>query len=505
MSGRRSAPIPSSRVRALNDRPVRRAGDFVLYWMTAYRRPRWNYSLQRAVDWSRELSKPLVVFEALRCDYTWASARFHRFVIEGMQANAAAFAGKVNYYPYVEPLPGVGRGLLAALAQQACVVITDDFPCFFHPRMVTGAAGRLRARIECVDSNGLLPLTAADRVYPTAFAFRRFLQRTLPAEVDEMPEAQPLRRMRTPPTATIAETVRRRWPAVSTDLLQGDRGAVNRLVAGLPIDHDVQAVEPYGGYRAAQDRLVAFVGEPLGRYNDMRNQPERSGTSGLSAYLHFGHISPHEMFHTLAESEAWHPGRLSSNTAGRRSGWWGMSASAEAFIDQFVTWRELGFNMCSRKPHYDRFESLPQWALRTLQDHEHDRRQHLYDLQQFECASTHDVLWNAAQRELVREGRMHNYLRMLWGKKILEWSRTPREALDVMIELNNKYALDGRDPNSYSGICWVLGRYDRAWGPEREVLGKVRYMSSANTARKLRVREYVQRHAPRAQPSLPLA
>jgi len=152
--------------------------------------------------------------------------------------------------------------------------------------------------------------------------------------------------------------------------------------------------------------------------------------------------------------------------------------------------------MCHLRSDYDQYDSLPPWARQTLQEHAGDRRSHLYSLDQFEAAVTHDPLWNAAQRQLVQEGRMHNYLRMLWGKKILEWTPQPQEALAILIELNNKYALDGRDPNSYSGIFWCLGRYDRAWGPERPVYGKVRYMSSENTARKVRVQAYLERYAP---------
>jgi deoxyribodipyrimidine photo-lyase len=150
--------------------------------------------------------------------------------------------------------------------------------------------------------------------------------------------------------------------------------------------------------------------------------------------------------------------------------------------------------MCDRRRDFDRFESLPPWAIATLEKHAADGREHRYTLEQFTMAATHDPLWNAAQRQLATEGRLHNYLRMLWGKKILEWSASPREALAVMIELNNRLALDGRDPNSYSGIFWVLGRYDRPWGPERPVFGTIRYMSSANTARKLRVKEYLRRY-----------
>jgi deoxyribodipyrimidine photo-lyase len=178
-------------------------------------------------------------------------------------------------------------------------------------------------------------------------------------------------------------------------------------------------------------------------------------------------------------------------TKGGRSGWWGMSEAAESFLDELVTWREIGFNMCSKVRRYDRWESLPEWAQETLDDHSRDPRPHIYSLEQLQNAATHDAVWNAAQRQLLHEGRMHNYLRMLWGKKVLEWSPTPQDALKVLIELNNRYAVDGRDPNSYSGIFWVFGRYDRAWGPERPIFGKIRYMTSDSTLRKLDMKAYL--------------
>jgi len=165
-------------------------------------------------------------------------------------------------------------------------------------------------------------------------------------------------------------------------------------------------------------------------------------------------------------------------------------------LDQLITWRELGHNFVWHREDYRSFDSLPVWAKGTLSAHADDERPWCYDLEAFESASTHDEIWNAAQRELRTTGQMHNYLRMLWGKKILHWSESPRAALDIMIHLNDKYALDGRDPNSYSGMLWVLGRYDRAWGPEREVFGKVRYMSSDSTRRKLRLGEYLSRFGP---------
>jgi deoxyribodipyrimidine photo-lyase len=241
--------------------------------------------------------------------------------------------------------------------------------------------------------------------------------------------------------------------------------------------------------------LRKFIDGQLDHYGESRNVIDEDVTSGLSPYLHFGHISAHEVFAAAMDHEGWSSSHIFPKASGSRSGWWGISASVEGFLDQLITWRELGFNMCVHRDDYDRYESLPDWAQTTLAEHREDHRPYTYDLTEFEHAETHDPLWNAAQRQLVREGRIHNYLRMLWGKKILEWSPSPEDALDVMIGLNNKYALDGRDPNSYSGVFWCLGRYDRPWGPERPIFGKIRYMSSENTARKMRVGDYIERYS----------
>jgi deoxyribodipyrimidine photo-lyase len=203
----------------------------------------------------------------------------------------------------------------------------------------------------------------------------------------------------------------------------------------------------------------------------------------------------HQIFSELTTQEGWSPGHLAVRATGSRFGWWGASQDTEAFLDQVITWRELGFNYCQMRKDYDQFEALPAWALKTLRQHARDERSHVYTVEKFERAETHDALWNAAQTQLLREGRIHNYLRMLWGKKIIEWTRTPQKALEIMADLNNKYALDGRDPNSYNGIFWCLGRYDRPWGPERPVFGTVRYMSSENTARKFNIRDYIRNYS----------
>ena len=488
------SPVPEIRLTRLNRAPLNGRGDYVLYWMTACRRLQWNFALQRAAELAGDLNKPLVILEALSCNYPWASDRFHGFVIDGMVDNASGTAGRngVLYYPYLEDRPGRGRGLLTTLAESACAVVTDDYPCFFLPRLARAAASRLRVCLEAVDSNGLLPMRAASRVFTTAHSFRIFLQKTLPDYWSALPSADPLRGLKVPGLKAWPGRVLQAWPPVPASELE--RGVV--VTAGLPLDHGVGRVELRGGSVAGQRALEDFLDRRLAGYVELRNHPDEAAGSGLSPYLHFGHLSAHQIFHELVMGQGWFPERVAGRTSGRREGWWGLSASSEAFLDQLITWRELGFNFCLHRDDYDRYDSLPAWARETLELHQADPRQYLYSPAELEAAASHDRLWNAAQNQLVRTGTMHNYLRMLWGKKILEWTSGPEAALEIMIELNNKYALDGRDPNSYSGIFWILGRYDRAWGPPRPVFGKVRYMSSANTARKVRLKDYLERFAP---------
>ncbi len=493
--------VPASRIRTLNDAPIQTDSDYVLYWMIANRRASWNYSLDRAIEWSKELGKPLVVLEALRCGYQRASDRIHRFVIQGLADNRAAFLDtSIRYYGYVELEAGQGSGLVETLAQRAAVVVTDDFPCFFLPRMTSQVASRMSVAVETVDSNGLLPMRTTDRVFVRAFDFRRWLQKNLAPHLQESPEQNPLAGFNTGNKFELPVEVLQRWPEASDEMLLAE----TKSLQSIAIDHSVGPAAFDGGPVAAHRTADRFFDQRFARYAEDRNQTDDEAASGFSPYLHFGHLSTHEIFNRIVERENWSANDLSETTSGAREGWWGMSQQAESFLDELITWRELGYNFCSQRDDYDRYESLPEWAKNSLAKHASDPREYRYSHEELELAETHDALWNAAQRQLLRDGRMHNYMRMLWGKKILEWSSSPQEALATMIELNNKYAVDGRNPNSYSGIFWVLGRYDRAWGPERPIYGKIRYMSSENTARKINVKSYLKQYGPEKshQPSL---
>lgn len=489
---------PTERIFPCNDAPLRGDRRYVLYWMIANRRPRANFALQRAVELANELGRPLLVFEPLRVGYRWASDRHHAFVVAGMRDHAIDFdVAGCRYAPYVEPKPGAGSGLLEALADDACAVVTDHFPAFFLPRMVEAAAQRLDVRMESVDANGLMPLREHGRAFARAYDFRRHLHKALAPHLDAFPDRAPLERLEAPRAPTLRDAITERWGPLRGHTLD------DLDVSALPIDHDVPPVDLPGGSRAGRERAERFVSERLDRYPDDRNHPDAGGGSGLSPYLHFGHVGAHEVASLAFHREGWTTDALADKGRGQREGWWGASDALEAFLDELITWRELGYGYCHYHPDdYDRFETLPDWALRTLDDHRDDERTWTYDLDTFDRAQTHDEIWNAAQRELRATGRMHNYLRMLWGKKVLHWTKTPEEALEILIELNNRYALDGRDPNSYSGIFWTFGRFDRAWGPERPIFGKVRYMTSDSTRKKLRLNDYLDRWGERRQGAL---
>lgn len=475
------------------------SGCYVLYWMIAQRRPHYNFGLQYAAERARELELPLLVLEPLRTGYPWASDRIHRFIIDGMRDNFHYFEDShVLYYPYLEPKKDEGKGLLEALAEHAAHIITDDYPCFFIPSMVEAAANKIvEVPFSMVDGNGLLPLRATDRIYTTAYSFRRALHKILPEHLEHgFPMASPTEEIDlsswNDSRRAVVEKIQKKWPAASSDLLD-DRDPTK--LEDLPIDHTITLAEAEGGFQAAFERMRLFLNDRLADYPDARNKPAEDGASRLSPYLHFGHLSTHEIFARLRRHETWHLDDLADKPTGQREGWWHMSDGAESFLDEVITWREIGYNMSHHKPdRYMSIEELPDFAKETLAKHASDTREHTYTLEEFEQGKTHDRIWNAAQNQLVETGEMHNYMRMLWGKKILEWTEDPEQAAEFMIELNNKYAIDGRDPNSYSGIFWCLGRYDRGW-QERDIFGKVRYMSSESTARKYDLTDYLARYA----------
>jgi deoxyribodipyrimidine photo-lyase len=474
-----------ARLRHLNDARIAPSGDYVLYWIQIYRRLERNHALDYALRCAGELGKPLVVYEGLRIDYPWASRRHHRFILEGMQANAArAEELGLSYWPFVETEKGQGRGLLRQLSARAKLVVTDDYPCFIVPAQAAALAQKTEVPVFAVDSNSVVPLSLLGPAVSAAAHLRPRIHRAFAEAWPHRAAAKP----RIPDVA--AKRVRAPFDAWRAK-------DVAAFVDALPLDATVPPVPATpGGTPAARARLRQFVRKRLRGYAEERSEPrspEEGHASGLSPYLHFGHVSIEETVETVLRTAGkWTPDELRLHNRGKREGFFCDDPDVSSFLDEALTWRDVGFQwQWSRRADAASLETaLPAWALQTLGAHAADRRPWLYTAEELENGATHDPLWNAAQRELVVTGTIHNYLRMLWGKKVLEWSASPAEAYRTLEHLNNKYALDGRDPNSYTGILWCFGLFDRPWPPERKVFGSVRYMASENTARKFDLKPY---------------
>ena len=488
-----------SRIRILIDSPLNPEGEFVLYWMTAQRRVTWNPALEHAADLAEELGRPLLVVEPFSSGYSYASDRLVTFVAQGMLDNRQSFDGTgVRYIPWIETHRERGAGLLRRFSERACVVVIDDFPTG-HPRYVMERAEKtLSTRLLAIDGCGVIPMSWTDKAPPLAHTFRRVVQRTVLEAITNGPKPNPLDSrssvlwMQDEQYNSLIQDLRFEMTPLEWLWRVAEGGKTGKeALEPLPIDHQVQpVVDRRGGSIEANRLLEVFINSRLDSYSDGRNNPSDSSTSRLSPWLHFGHISSLEVVHRVLKECQWDPSMTSEKVTGSRFGWWGLGEAPESFLDQIITWRDLGFHFAYHRPDYASIESIPEWAQMTLSNHANDPRS-TYTFQELENANTHDEIWNAAQRELRETGIIHNYLRMLWGKRILEWAPDPVTASDWMVSLNDRWALDGRDPNSYTGIFWVLGRHDRAWGPERPIFGKVRFMSSANTARKLDLQGYL--------------
>jgi deoxyribodipyrimidine photo-lyase len=474
-----------ARLRRLNDARSSSRGAYVLYWAQAYRRLDHNHALDYALRCAGEMQKPLVVYEGLRLDYPWASRRLHRFVLEGMRDNAAAAAALgLSYWPYVETKEQPAGGLLRKLADAAVLVVTDDFPCFVVPAQSAALARQTQAPVFAVDGNSVVPLSLLGAAVGAAAHLRPRIHKAFA-------EAWAHRAARRPVVSAAARG------KVDAPFEAWDPGRLAESLDALPVDRSVPDLPGMvGGNRAAKVRLRDFLKKRLHGYAEDRSSPSAPAdghASGLSPYLHFGHIAIEEVAAAvLATTGDFDPGELRVHNRGKREGYFSDDPDVNAFLDEALTWRDVGFQWhWTRRADTASLErALPGWALASLRAHASDQRSHLYTPEEWEAGATHDPLWNAAQRELRATGTIQNYLRMLWGKKVIEWSRTPAEAYETLVHLNNKYALDGRDPNSYTGILWCFGLFDRPWAPERPVLGVLRYMSSDNTARKFKLGPY---------------
>ncbi len=441
------------RIRSLNNAAWNPDGQYVLYWMQINRRVDANHALAHAIHLANQRKLPVLVYEGLTCSYREANDRIHTFLLENVPETKAALEKLgIGYVFYLRAKKSDANDTLYRLAENAAALVTDDFPVFIVREHLERVPGKLKIPCLAVDSSTVVPMNHFEKREWAAYTIRPKIHKVLRKYLQpwEMPKVAVRYALPAPDFATEV-----RPENVST------------LVAGCEINHRIPLSSAFrGGATMARKRLQLFLKQNLKRYEADRNQPSAHATSNLSPYLHFGMISPIEVA-LAVERQA-----LESEV------------SSEGYIEEMVVRRELAFNFARYAgPQVECLSSLPDWARATLRKHAVDVRDPKYTREQFEKAETHDDIWNAAQKEMLLRGKIHGYYRMYWGKKIIEWSATCQDALDTMIYLHDRYALDGRNPNTYTGILWCFGLHDRPW-TERPIFGQIRYMSYDGMRRK---------------------
>lgn len=452
--------IQTERVKKLNDRSILE-GDYILYWMQASVRSEYNHALEYAIELANKVKKPLFVFFGLTESFPEANLRHFYFLLEGL---AAAEAGlkKRNIKlicRFCEPPEAVSE-----LSEKACAVVCDRGYLRIQKQWRKSAAENIKCAVYQVESEAIVPVNeASDK--------EEFAARTLRPKITKKLEkyiiAPPVNKVNISSLKggkTFSGSNKEIIDLSDTDAVISKLNSINRSVF----------ISPYftGGETAALAAMEDFIDNRLDTYDTMRNDPSLNHLSHLSPYLHFGHISPLKIALAVKNSKA-------------------PAEAKEKFLEELIVRRELSFNFCEYNENYDSWRALPDWAVQTLDSGGKDKRPYNYETADLEYARTHDHCWNAAQLQMIVSGKMHNYMRMYWGKKIIEWTPDFRTAYKTALYLNNKYNLDGRDPNSFAGVAWCFGKHDRPW-TRRPIFGSIRYMNEAGLKRKFDMEAYIE-------------
>jgi deoxyribodipyrimidine photo-lyase len=423
------------------------------------RRVESNHALAYAISLANEHRLPVLFYEGLTCSYPFASDRYHTFLLEGVPDTERVLEEHgIGYVFYLRKRKSDPNDVLYRLAQDAAAVVTDDYPTFVARRHNASVPAKIDAAYYVVDSSCVVPMYRLEKREYAAYTIRPKIHKLL----GQYLKAAPL-----PKVKQRYLLKRNQFHTTVTETNTPD------LVQACEIDHRVGPSLAFrGGSSQAHKHLEKFLTKDLSRYANHRNDPTAHATSDLSPYLHFGHISSLEVAlkardfadkHELIPSE---------------------------FLEELIVRRELAFNFAAHSPQLDSLSVLPDWARNSIEKHAADVREHVYSRNQLEHAETYDDLWNATQKELLLRGKIHGYYRMYWGKKIIEWSATHQDALDAMIYLHDRYALDGRDPNTFTNILWCFGLHDRPF-VERPIFGQIRYMSYDGMKRKTNIAGYI--------------
>ncbi len=446
--------IEPERIKVLNEEPVDSDGQYVLYWMQQSQRETLNPALEHAARCANELELPLAVAFGLDATYPDANRRHFGFMLEGLAETAARIRERGAKFVMRRGSP---PDVAAEVADDAALVVCDRGYLRHQRQWRRQLSEAINKRLVQVEGDVVVPVeTASDK--------REWAARTIRKKVND----------RRDEFVRSLSPTRLKKRASRLDLpTEIEPSRWRKTLEQLDIDQDVELVDRFAaGPDAARRKLTRFIRSGLAGYASARNDPSDSQASEMSPYLHFGQISPVEIARKVQRAEA------------------PSDDDKEAFLEELIVRRELACNFVFFTPDYDSYQCLPDWAQKTLEQHRSDERPVRYTRSELESAETDDPYWNAAMQEMRNTGYMHNYMRMYWGKKILEWTNTPQYAYSTALYLNNKYFLDGRDPNSYANIGWLFGLHDRAWS-ERPIFGKIRYMSASGLERKFDIDKYV--------------
>ena len=443
--------IQQERIKTLNTKPVA-DGKYVLYWMQAAQRIEYNHALEYAIRLANKLQKSVVVFFGITDGYPEANQRHYYFMLEGLKEVHKNLEAEGIKMVIQHKSPDMGA---AESAKQAAMVVVDAGHLRIQKKWRTSVAKKIDCALYEVETNLIVPVEqASSKENFSAGTFRPRITKQLDKYLVPLSHKKP-----------GLSSLDLKFPAFNFN-------DIDKAFSKLNIDKSIGKIDSFHGGTSRAKRLLSdFVQNKLDHFAQLRNDPNADCVSNMSPYLHFGQISP--LYIALKILKTSSPGK-------------------DDYLEELIVRRELSHNFVFYNDKYDTFDSLPPWAVTTLDSHKRDKRQYIYSLEQFEKAQTHDPYWNAAQKEMFLTGKMHGYMRMYWGKKILEWSKNPRTGFDIALYLNNKYELDGRDPNAFAGVAWCFGKHDRAWS-ERSVFGKIRYMNAAGLKRKFDADAYVKK------------
>jgi deoxyribodipyrimidine photo-lyase len=447
--------IHQSRIQILNDLDLRR-GAFVLYWMQQSQRAEYNHALEYAVQQANKLDQGVVVVFGLMDDYPEANLRHYTFMLEGLQETQAALA-KRGIKMVVQK--GNPADVAISAGRKASLIVCDRGYLRHQRQWRKNVARNAGCRVVLVESDMIVPIGVVSN--KAEYAARTIRPKINKCLKDYLIEFKPTKIKK---------------PSLKARLSGLDLSDIEAVAKKMSLDKSVLPVSGFftGGTSRAKKIFKDFLNNRFEHYVENRNQPQTDDVSHMSKYLHFGQISPlYLALQILKTDKCFRDAR-------------------EAYLEELIVRRELAMNFVYYTADYDSYKCLPAWAQKTLAEHKKDKREYIYTRRQLENCRTHDEYWNAAMREMKFTGFMHNYMRMYWGKKILEWSRTPEQAFKTTLAINNKYFLDGRDANSYTGVAWVFGVHDRAWF-ERPIFGKIRYMAASGLERKCDIRAYVEK------------